>query len=256
MRVGFVAFVILASGVASAEDVAPVPAAPAPEDSGVTINLDAVPVAAPKPKAPPVRPLSLVRPRPKPEMEPAAVASEPPRVEGTLAVPGEKPPAAAVAAAPVKPTPRPPVVATPPAQPQVPVTIVSSNTRAFPVEISGVAADPFAGAKNVNPLQGFLVLSRVRFINGKAEITAQAQAALDELAQRLAATSDRIRLAAFSGRAGDLSSDARRLSLARALAIRTYLSTKGVATDRIDVLAFGGATDGVSDRVDVLVRGT
>jgi hypothetical protein len=28
-----------------------------------------------------------------------------------------------------------------------------------------------------------------------------------------------------------------------------------VAAARVDVLAFGGATDGVSDRVDVLVRG-
>ena len=53
----------------------------------------------------------------------------------------------------------------------------------------------------------------------------------------------------------DASSEARRLSLARALAIRSYLVSKGVPVNRVDVLAFGGATDGVSDRVDVLVRG-
>jgi outer membrane protein OmpA-like peptidoglycan-associated protein len=254
---------MLVCGVAHAQDVAPPPSAPAPEDGGITINLDAVPVAPPKAVAKPVRPLSLVRPRPKPQPDvPAASGTDAEHVTGTLAIPPEKAASDVAALAPAPPAkpapaqPRPAVVATPPAQPQVPVTIVSSNTKAFPVEITGVAADPFAGAKDVNPLAGFLVLSRVRFVNGKADITAQAQAVLDALAQRLAATHDRVRLAAFSGQAGDLSSDARRLSLARALAIRNYLGAKGVPMERVDVLAFGGATDGVTDRVDVLVRGT
>ena len=99
------------------------------------------------------------------------------------------------------------------------------------------------------------MLSRVRFSNGKTEIPAQAQATLDVLVQRLLTSRERVRLAGFSGKAGDYSSGARRLSLARALAIRTYLVSKGVAVDRVDVLAFGGASDGISDRVDVLVRG-
>jgi outer membrane protein OmpA-like peptidoglycan-associated protein len=136
------------------------------------------------------------------------------------------------------------------------MTIVSSQTKAFPVEISGVARDPFAGSKTVNPLDGFAVMSRVRFLTGKTEITEQAQALLDDLAARLMQSTVRVRLAAFSGRAGDLSSEARRLSLNRALAIRNYLSAKGITPDRVDVLAFGGAADGVTDRVDVLVRGT
>ncbi len=247
MRFGWVAFVFVACGVASAQDNAPVPAA---SDSGITVNLDALPSAAPKPKPVDVRPLSLARPRPKPEME-----AEPGRVDGTLVLPQQTATVAAQPAAAPKPAPA-PAAATPPAQPVVPMTIVSSDTKAFPVEISGVARDPFAGSKTVNPLDGFAVMSRVRFLTGKSEITAQAQALLDELAARLLQSTVRVRLAAFSGRAGDLSSEARRLSLTRALAIRNYLSAKGVTPDRVDVLAFGGAADGMTDRVDVLVRGT
>ena len=244
MRFGLVVFALLACGVARAQDTAPAPA-----ESGVTVNLDALPIATPRPKPSDVRPLSLARPKPKPEIEPG-------RVEGTLAL---NQGAAAVVApvAPAAPLPAPAApVATPPAQPQVPMTIVSSDTKAFPVEITGVARDPFAGTKTVNPLDGFAVMSRVRFLTGKTEITEQAQALLDELATRLMQSTVRVRLAAFSGHAGDLSSEARRLSLTRALAIRNYLSAKGVTPDRVDVLAFGGATDGVTDRVDVLVRGT
>jgi outer membrane protein OmpA-like peptidoglycan-associated protein len=242
MRFGLVVFLVFACGVAGAQDTAP-----APSDTGITVNLDALPVATPKPKpAADVRPLSLARPKPKPEVEVG-------RVEGTLVVPQET--AAVVAPAETKPAPVPPA-ATPPAEPAIPMTIVSSQTKAFPVEISGVARDPFAGSKTVNPLDGFAVMSRVRFLTGKTEITEQAQVLLDDLAARLMQSTVRVRLAAFSGRAGDLSSEARRLSLTRALAIRNYLSAKGITPDRVDVLAFGGAADGVTDRVDVLVRGT
>ena len=139
----------------------------------------------------------------------------------------------------------------------MPVTIVSTPPPyAFPVEISGVAQDPNANAKPINPLEGFSVLSRVRFSNGKTEIPSQEQHTLDTVVERLLASHERVRLAAFSGKLGDASSEARRLSLARALAIRTYLVSKGVAVDRVDVLAYGGAKASITDRVHVLVRGT
>ena len=51
-------------------------------------------------------------------------------------------------------------------------------------------------------------------------------------------------------------SDARRLSLKRALAIRQVLIDDGVPAERIDVRAMGGADDrGPADRVDVLRQG-
>jgi hypothetical protein len=49
-----------------------------------------------------------------------------------------------------------------------------------------------------------------------------------------------------------MSSQARRLSLDRARVVRDHLVSRGIAFERIDVMPFGGATTGVSDRVDVL----
>ena len=67
--------------------------------------------------------------------------------------------------------------------------------------------------------------------------------------------SARIQIQAFGGRRGDKGSDARRLSLKRALAIRQVLIDDGVASERIDVRAMGGADDsGPADRVDVYIK--
>jgi outer membrane protein OmpA-like peptidoglycan-associated protein len=259
MRVSLVlaSFVVLCAAASAQGDGA------SSGSSNVTINMDALPIPMPRPKPSPeeMRPLAQARPRPKPDIENGAAVVVP-----DAPTPREKPEELEVAA--VGPTQVPAALpaakshadevqpATPPANPVVPVTIVETPTTdtSIGVEITGVAADPFK--KAVNPLEGFAVLSRVRFSNGKADVPAQARAVLDGLAQRLLASSERVRLAAFSGRAGDLSSEARRLSLARALAVRSYLVAKGVPVERVDVLAFGGAIDGVSDRVDVLVRGT
>jgi outer membrane protein OmpA-like peptidoglycan-associated protein len=65
----------------------------------------------------------------------------------------------------------------------------------------------------------------------------------------------RVELQAFGGIKGDKGSDARRLSLKRALSIRQVLIDDGVSADRIDVRAMGGADDtGPADRVDVYVK--
>ncbi|HTQ13805.1 MAG TPA: OmpA family protein [Rhizomicrobium sp.] len=66
----------------------------------------------------------------------------------------------------------------------------------------------------------------------------------------------RIHLNAFGGAPGDKGSDARRLSLKRALAIRQVLIDNGVPSGKIDVSAKGGVDDhGNADRVDVLIQG-
>jgi outer membrane protein OmpA-like peptidoglycan-associated protein len=67
--------------------------------------------------------------------------------------------------------------------------------------------------------------------------------------------SSRIEIQAFGGKRGDKGSEARRLSLRRALAIRQVLIDDGVAAERIDVRAMGGVDDsGPADRVDVYIR--
>jgi outer membrane protein OmpA-like peptidoglycan-associated protein len=65
----------------------------------------------------------------------------------------------------------------------------------------------------------------------------------------------RVELEAYGGPKGDKSSDARRLSLRRALAVRQLLIDNGVPAERIDVKAQGGTDDsGTPDRVDVFVK--
>ena len=76
-----------------------------------------------------------------------------------------------------------------------------------------------------------------------------------DVSTALEAGAGRVQLEAYSGTPGDKSSDARRLSLKRALAVRQLLIDNGVPSNRIDVRAMGGADDnGPDDRVDVFLR--
>ena len=76
-----------------------------------------------------------------------------------------------------------------------------------------------------------------------------------ELNSAMSTPNARIELQAFGGAKGDKGSDARRLSLKRALSIRQVLIDDGVSADRIDVRAMGGVDDtGPTDRVDVYVK--
>jgi outer membrane protein OmpA-like peptidoglycan-associated protein len=256
----------------AAWSAAPVWAADPPSDSNVTVNLGALPVPMPrfKPSPEEMRPLAQARPRPKPGvMEPITDAAAPAAADLAAASgmplprpkPGSEVAVAATppAAAPVEAAPAQTVQTSAPAvrPPAAPVTIVGTpvTDETFPVEITGIAEDPNASRKPVDPTAGFSILSRVRFSKEGSTLSPQAHAALDALAARLLSSRERVKLAAFSGKIGRDSSQARRLSLTRALAIRTYLVSKGVPVERVDVLAFGGPAQGVTDRVDVLVRG-
>ena len=76
-----------------------------------------------------------------------------------------------------------------------------------------------------------------------------------ELNAAMTTPNARVELQAFGGVKGDKGSDARRLSLKRALAIRQVLIDDGVSPDRIDVRAMGGVDDtGPTDRVDVYTK--
>jgi outer membrane protein OmpA-like peptidoglycan-associated protein len=76
-----------------------------------------------------------------------------------------------------------------------------------------------------------------------------------DLSASLTDGSARIQLLAYGGQRGEKSSDARRLSLKRALIIRQLLIDNGVPSERVDVRAMGGVDDnGPADRVDVYLR--
>ena len=81
--------------------------------------------------------------------------------------------------------------------------------------------------------------------------------ALSKLAERMNSDENiRIQLMGFAAGGAGSASQARRSSLFRALAIRTYLMKEGVRSTRMDVRARGQTSaQGVTpDRVDILVQ--
>jgi outer membrane protein OmpA-like peptidoglycan-associated protein len=97
-------------------------------------------------------------------------------------------------------------------------------------------------------------LSSVSFDTGSENISPDALSTLDKLASTLQGNGNvRVTLTAYAATGSHTTPrDARRLSLARALAIRDYLTSKGVASSRIDVRALGAnVPSGDADRVDI-----
>lgn len=122
--------------------------------------------------------------------------------------------------------------------------------------LAALAAEskPSAGLSPLGEaLRGNSVVARMRFADGSSELGADVRVTLDTLAERLRPLTMRMHLVALSGPKGDNSSGARRLSLIRALRVREYLIAKGIARTRVIVSAFGGAPDGNTDRVDLLI---
>ena len=106
---------------------------------------------------------------------------------------------------------------------------------------------------------GLTKRSVILFASGASDPAQSALGSIKFLAGDLNASmsgaGSRIQLLAYGGDKGDKGSDARRLSLKRALAIRQVLIDDGVPAERIDVRAMGGADDGgPTDRVDVYVH--
>ena len=109
------------------------------------------------------------------------------------------------------------------------------------------------------PTPGLTKRSVILFSAGASDPAKKALDSIKFLAGDLNAAmvnqASRIQLLAYGGEKGDKGSDARRLSLKRALAIRQVLIDDGVPSERIDVRAMGGADDGgPADRVDVFVK--
>jgi outer membrane protein OmpA-like peptidoglycan-associated protein len=115
-------------------------------------------------------------------------------------------------------------------------------------------------AKHSDPHAGLTKEGEVVFPADSTDLSGGGSDQLKSLATNLNSALDagaaRVQIEAYGGNPGDKSSDARRLSLRRALAVRQLLIDSGIPTDRIDVRALGGADDrGNADRVDVFLRG-
>ncbi len=84
-----------------------------------------------------------------------------------------------------------------------------------------------------------LILEGVNFATGKAELTPESQAILDGVAESLVAHDEiKVQVGGHTDNTGSAAVN-KRLSAARAEAVRQYLISKGVAADRLTAAGFG-----------------
>jgi outer membrane protein OmpA-like peptidoglycan-associated protein len=97
---------------------------------------------------------------------------------------------------------------------------------------------------------------RITFPADSADIPDSVKAQLNALAQKMASDDNmRIQLLAYASGTSEQASRARRMSLSRALAVRSYLIQQGVRSTRMDVRALGNNVEGSpADRVDIIPK--
>ena len=93
------------------------------------------------------------------------------------------------------------------------------------------------------------------FSQGGAKLSNESKRVLDSLSLTFSKQAKiRMQLLAYAGEPNLTASKARRLSLSRALAVRSYLIKKGVRSTRIDVRALGNKTNlGAPNRVELKI---
>jgi len=192
---------------------------------------------------------------PAPPAETATEAASP----GPAAAPPPSPPPSVAKAAPAPVKPATPTVAPPSPVPsaspssaaQTAMAAAPSLPPAPPVAATPVAAPAAVAAAAAGPM-------RVLFAAGAADLPDAAKPKLDALVQRLSSNDEaRVQLVAHASGSDDQANEARRISLQRALAVRSYLIEHGIASTRMDVRALGNRSDGAAgdplDRVDVIM---
>lgn len=99
-------------------------------------------------------------------------------------------------------------------------------------------------------------MNTIKFSAGSTDLPANSAAVLDPVATKLLANDAlRVQLIAHATGGDDQAMEARRVSLARAIAVRAYLIDKGVRSLRMDVRALGNRSDDgpATDQVDLLI---
>ena len=187
---------------------------------------------APKPAPAPVKPVEVVK-------------SEPVKATPPAPKPIPKAPEAP------KPTPAPAKVMAEAPPPPPPSAIepkkIESAMKAEASEAKGAATAALPPASEASV--------RVAFQEGQSKLPSASQGNLKDLAETLRKQpDDRVQLLAYAGGETLSASKARRLSLSRALAVRSYLIGQGIRSTRIDVRALGNkTTQEPFDRVDVQI---
>lgn len=196
------------------------------------------PAPAPTP-APAPQPAVVQAPSPAPVTPPAPAATPtPPPAPAAPPATASVPPPPAIPAAPqVAPPP-------PPAAPAATDPAPASAPPPPPTQTASRGTPPEDGDE-----------TRVLFEPGSANLSDAAKASLNTLASQLKADSEvRVQLQAYAAGTDESAPDARRLSLSRALKVRSHLIDQGVRSTRMDVRALGvKAEGGPSDRVDAVI---
>lgn len=201
------------------------------------------------------------RATPRPLAPATAAAAKTPSAPVQTTAP-ERPRAQAATAAPAVPAPAAAAPDTTPAAADTPAAAGKPvDTAAQPAGATAQPEDPRTRTAALStpdmPARAPApAIARIAFDPEAAAIVGPARSELDAVAEALRFDPRRIELRAYAGAPGDKSSDARRLSLKRGLAVRAYLMDRGIDARRIDVRALGGISDtGAPDRVDIAYSG-
>lgn len=211
---------------------------PAPAPMPVTMAKPAAkPAAAPAPKPVPVEKVVKAEPTPAPATA-TATALEP------KSVPAPPPVSAPVAEMKQEPAPAPAASAAPPPPPQV----AKAEEPEAPVE------EASTGSSSIEIAPGQAM--RIEFGETETKLPDNLKDALRKIADGVQDKPNlRLQLMAYAGASGLSASKARRLSLSRALSVRSFLMESGVRSTRIDVRALGNKTsEKPANRVDINIE--
>ena len=182
------------------------------------------------------------KPKAKKPAPPAVAATQPPAA--LTAPPESAPPAEQMAKAPP-----PPAAAPEPAKPAPPAPPAAAPKPAKPAPEKQEQAALPAAKETVKAGRALQVV----FGSTNLKLPAKAKSGLKDLAGKLKDQKNlRLQLMAYAG-GKDLSpGKARRMSLSRALSVRSFLIESGIRSTRIDVRALGSkTTEAPANRVDV-----
>jgi outer membrane protein OmpA-like peptidoglycan-associated protein len=231
---------------------APSPAPPPTPPVTVAVSEPPAPAPPPPPPVPkPSPPTAAVAVAPAPP--PATVRVEPPPRQAAVKIePAPPPPSATAKVEPAPAAPAPPAPTPHAAEAAAPASPPASIKVEPPPPARTAAAKVSPPEPSTSPAPSAGPAVTVSFAPQSAEITDVNRAALDVMAKSVAQRGvKQIELRAYAG--GSDAADARKVALARALSVRSYLIDQGMKA-RIEVGAFAAAARGAGgDRVDVIV---
>jgi outer membrane protein OmpA-like peptidoglycan-associated protein len=224
-------------------------AVPRGPDGGIKLR---PPSSTPKPvakkSAPPAK-----KPEPRKPAKPAVAATEPPAP--LTASPPTEPAVAAPAAKAAPPT---PPAMTAPTKKDAPETKVAAAPAQAPAPAAAKPAPVKTEQASTPPAADATKETRAVQVIFQADVSKLPNEAKDGLSLLSKKLKDnealRVQLLAYAGGKDLTASKARRLSLSRALSVRSYLIENGIRSTRIDVRALGDkTTEEPANRVDVTI---